>query len=123
LFDGNIKGSNEMATAPTGKVTRGNGTKAKPEDLEAEIARLREDVARLSAQLSATGQHSYSAAKRAATEGAEQLRVKGEAAMENIRTNASDLEKQVSEAVREKPISSLAIAVGIGYFLALLSRR
>lgn len=113
-----------MATASTAKAARsGNGTKAKPEDLEAEIARLREDVARLTEQLAATGQHSYAAAKRAATEGAEQLRVKGEAAVESIRANATDLEKQVSDAVREKPISSLAIAVGIGYFLALLSRR
>ncbi|TYR34922.1 DUF883 family protein [Mesorhizobium microcysteis] len=111
-----------MATAP--RATRsGNGTKANPEDLEAEIARLREDVARLADQLSKTGEHSYSAARRAAAEGAEQLRVKGEAAVESIRANANDIEAQVTDAVREKPITSLAIAVGVGYFLALLSRR
>lgn len=111
-----------MATAS--RATRSsNGTKANPEDLEAEIARLREDVARLAEQLSKTGEHSYSAARRAAAEGAEQLRVKGEAAVETIRANATDIEAQVTDAVREKPITSLAIAVGVGYFLALLSRR
>ena len=113
-----------MATAPTGKSARGgNGAKTAPEDLEAEIARLREDVARLTEQLGRTGEHSIAAAKRAAAEGAEQLRVKGEAAVEALRTNAGDIEQRVTEAVREKPITSLAVAAGIGFFLALLSRR
>ena len=48
-----------MATAPraaSGRTSRrGNGGKATPEDLEAEIARLREDVARLAEQLARTG--------------------------------------------------------------------
>lgn len=112
-----------MATAAAGKAKTGNGTKATPEDLEAEIARLREDVARLTEQLARTGEHSIAAAKRAASEGAEQLRAKGEAAVEALRSNADDIEKQVTDAVREKPITALAIAAGIGYFFALLSRR
>ena len=113
-----------MATASTGKAARaGNGAKATPEDLEAEIARLREDVARLAEQLGRTGEHSIAAAKRAASEGAEQLRARSEAAVETLKANASDLEQQISDAVRQKPVTSLAIAAGIGYFLALLSRR
>ena len=110
------------ASARTGK-SGGNGAKSTPEDLEAEIARLREDVSKLTALITATGEHSYSAARRAASEGAEQLRAKGEAAVSSLRTNADDLERQLADAVREKPISSLAIAAGVGFFLALLSRR
>jgi ElaB/YqjD/DUF883 family membrane-anchored ribosome-binding protein len=109
-----------MATAPTAKTAR---TPKSPEDLEAEIARLRDDVAKLTKQLQATGEHSYATAKRAATEGAEQLRVRGEAAMDTVRSSANDMEQQLTEAVREKPITSLAMAVGVGFFLALLSRR
>lgn len=112
-----------MATAAAGKTRAGNGTKATPEDMEAEIARLRADVTRLAEQLARTGEHSVSAAKRAASEGAEQLRAKGEAAVEALRSNADDIEKQVTDAVREKPLTALAIAAGVGYFLALLSRR
>lgn len=115
-----------MATAPraaSGRTSRrGNRTKATPEDLEAEIARLREDVARLAEQLARTGEHSYSAAMRAASEGAEQIRATGEAAVDALRSNASDIEKQVTDAVREKPITALAIATGIGYLLAVLRR-
>jgi ElaB/YqjD/DUF883 family membrane-anchored ribosome-binding protein len=110
-----------MATAPraaAGKI----GGNVNPEDLEAEIARLREDVANLAAQLARTGEHSYAAAMRAASEGAEQIRVKGEAAVDALKSNASDIEQQISEAVRERPITTLAIAAGIGYFLAVLRR-
>lgn len=113
-----------MATPPgrTGRTT--NDAKEKsPQDLEAEIARLREDVLRLSKQLAATGEHSLSTVKRAANEGAEQLRATGEAAVGAIRANAGDIEHQLSEAVREKPITALALAAGVGFFFALLTRR
>lgn len=113
-----------MATAASGKTAKtGNGAKATPEDMEAEIARLREDIARLTEQLARTGEHGYAAARRAAGEGVEQLRVKGEAAVDALRSNVSDVERQVVDAVREKPLTALAIAAGVGYFLALLSRR
>ncbi len=114
-----------MATAPSGRAGKAvNGPKdGTPADLEAEIARLKEDINRLTSQLSATGEHSVSAAKRAASEGAEQVRIKGEAAMDALKTNADDMERQLTEAVREKPITALAIAAGVGFFFALLTRR
>lgn len=111
-----------MATAPAGKGNKDDAT-TDPTALELEIARLREDVARLSEQLARTGEHTVSAARRAANEGAEQLRVKGEAAVDALKSNASDMERQVTDAVREKPLTSLAIAAGVGFFFALLSRR
>ena len=118
-----------MATAPSGKAGK-DEAKTIPADLEAELARLREDVASLAEQLKntgeqigKTGEHTLSAARRAANEGAEQLRVKGEAAVDALKSNAGDVERQVTDAVREKPLTSLAIAAGIGFFFALLSRR
>ena len=92
-------------------------------DIEADIRQLREDIARLTEQMATTGQHSYGAARRAATEGVEQLRAQGEAAVQGLRDNARELEDQLTTTVREKPLTALAIAAGVGYFLALLSRR
>lgn len=113
-----------MATASTGKTgAAGDAAKATPEDLEAELAQLRKDIARLTEQLAVTGEHGYAAARRAAEEGVEQLRVKGEAAVDVLRSNVNDVERQIVDAVREKPFTSLAIAAGIGYLFALLSRR
>lgn len=118
-----------MATAASGKAGKAED-KAIPADLEAELAQLREDVARLTEQLAKTGEqlgrtgeHTLSAARRAATEGAAHLRVKGEEAVDALKSNAGDIERQVTDAVREKPLTSLAIAAGVGFFFALLSRR
>ena len=109
-----------MATAATGKA--GNGAKSVP-DLEADIKQLKADLEKLAKQLAATGEHGYSAARRAAAESAEQLRTQGEAALEGLRSNAKDIEAQIVASVREKPVTSLAIAAGVGFLFALLARR
>lgn len=80
--------------------------------LEADVKQLRKDIDKLVAQLSKTGQHSYGTARKAASVGVDQ-----------IKSQAHDLEAQLVDTVREKPVTALAIAAGVGYFFALLSRR
>jgi ElaB/YqjD/DUF883 family membrane-anchored ribosome-binding protein len=92
-------------------------------ELEADIRQLKADIEKLTTQLAATGQHGFGTAKRAAAEGVEQLRAQGEAAFDSLRGNARDLEEQVLANVREKPLTSLAIAAGVGFLFAVLSRR
>ena len=110
-----------MATAKTVNPAAGTGRTAA--DLDADIRQLRADIEKLARQLATTGQHGYGTARRAAAEGVENLRVQGEAAMDSLRSNARDLEEQVLANVREKPVTSLAIAAGVGFLFALLSRR
>ncbi len=115
-----------MASAPkseNGERAKTGGTERSSADLEADIRQLREDFAKLAQQLSTTGEHGYGAARRAAAGGVDQLRSQGEAVIDDLRSSARDMEEQLTNTVREKPVTSLAIAAGIGYFLALLSRR
>lgn len=106
-----------MATAKPDKEPRS------PQDLEDEIEQLKAEIAKLAKQVQTVGEKSYGTARRAATEGVSQLRAQGEAAIENLRGNASDMEAQLTATVREKPVTSLAIAAGVGFLFALLSRR
>jgi ElaB/YqjD/DUF883 family membrane-anchored ribosome-binding protein len=92
-------------------------------NLEADIRQLKADIEKLTRQLAATGEHGYGAARRAASESVEQLRAQGEAALGTLRGSAQDIEAQVVAHVREKPVTSLAIAAGVGFLFALLSRR
>jgi len=110
-----------MATA-SGKTGKPEG-ESTPLDLEADIAQLKADIERLAAQLRVTGRHSYGAARRMAAEGKERAWTEGEAAIESLRSTAGDLERQVVDTVREKPVTALAIAAGVGFLIALLSRR
>ena len=109
-----------MANAATAKA--GNEMRS-VSDLEADIKLLRADIEKLTEQLQRTGEHGIGAARRAAAQGAEQLRAKGEETVESLRQNARDFEAQITENVREKPISSLAIAAGVGFLFALIARR
>lgn len=108
-----------MATAP-GKTANESRTNS---DLEADIRQLKADIDKLTKQLAKTGEHGYGTARRAATEGVEQLRAQGEAAFDSLRGNARDIEAQMVASVREKPVTSLAIAAGVGFLFALLARR
>ena len=91
--------------------------------LEADIRQLRADIEILTRHLGQTGQHGYGTAKQAASAGVEQLKAHGEAAIDSLRGSARDLEDQIVANVREKPITSLAIAAGVGFLFAILSRR
>jgi ElaB/YqjD/DUF883 family membrane-anchored ribosome-binding protein len=108
-----------MATA-AGKTATEDRANA---ELESDIRQLKADIEMLTKQLARTGEHGYGAARRVATEGVEQLRVQGEAAFETLRGNARDIEAQLLANVREKPVTSLAIAAGAGFLFALLARR
>ncbi|TIN30611.1 MAG: DUF883 domain-containing protein [Mesorhizobium sp.] len=108
-----------MATA-AGKTASDARTNS---DLEADIRQLKADIDKLTKQLAKTGEHGYGTARRAATEGVEQLRAQGEAAFDSLRSNAKDIEAQMMASVREKPVTSLAIAAGVGFLFALIARR
>lgn len=92
-------------------------------DLEADIRQLKADIDKLTKQLAKTGEHGYGTARRAAAEGVEHLRAQGEAAFDSLRGNARDIEAQIVANVREKPVTSLAIAAGVGFLFALIARR
>ena len=109
-----------MATAATGK---SGGEAREAADLEADIRELKAEIEKLAKQMAATGERGYGTARRAAAFGAEQLRAQGEAKLEELRANARDIEEQVLAHVREKPMTSLAIAAGVGFLFALIARR
>jgi ElaB/YqjD/DUF883 family membrane-anchored ribosome-binding protein len=109
-----------MATATPGK--SGNGAKDIA-DLEADIKQLKADLEKLVKQMQQTGEHGYGTARRAAAFGADQLKAQGEAKLEELRAGAEAIEEQVLTSVREKPLTSLAIAAGVGFLFALIARR
>jgi ElaB/YqjD/DUF883 family membrane-anchored ribosome-binding protein len=96
---------------------------ASREEFEEQIAILKEELELLKAQLSRPSERSAAAARKAAVSGAENLREHGEAAIEDLRANARDVGAQLTATVREKPITSLALAAGVGFLFALIARR
>jgi ElaB/YqjD/DUF883 family membrane-anchored ribosome-binding protein len=100
-----------------------SAAKETAQDLASDVAKLREDITRLANEIAALGRQSVNTAKRAAAEGVDQLRAQGEAGVDGLRANAQDAQEQLVQTVREKPITSLAVAAGIGFLFALMTRR
>lgn len=85
---------------------------AAPESaLEADLAALRDDVARLTETLHALLADGAATAKNAAREGADAARAKVEGAAEDL-----------SDAIVENPLTSVLIALGVGYVVGALGR-
>jgi ElaB/YqjD/DUF883 family membrane-anchored ribosome-binding protein len=91
----------ELKTASIQSAAARLETEAAAEDLSAQIAALREDLAKLSESVVAIGQ----GAKSVVTE---------EAALVTAR---------VRDKVREEPLFALAVTAGVAYVVGLLSRR
>lgn len=108
-----------MAATTGSKSTASDNT----EDLKAEITKLRQELSDLAKHVSTIGDKSARTARQAAGKKAEELRAQGEAAFGELRESALDYEKQLTDTVRKKPVTALAIAAGVGFVFALMARR
>ncbi|EKF18812.1 DUF883 family protein [Nitratireductor pacificus] len=112
-----------MATTATKAARTQKTDEVSGRDLENDVRQLRADMAQLMTHLKEMGGQSGSAARKAAVDGIDQLREQGEAAMQNVKDSAQDMERQLAQTIRERPITSLALAVGAGFLIALATRR
>ncbi|MDR6433970.1 DNA gyrase subunit B [Brucella pseudogrignonensis] len=110
-------------TAKIGKEIEEALTDSTTEDLQAQVEQLKEDIAAIAATLTNLGSQTVRDAKRTAKDTYRSAYVQGEDVVDDLKNKAQDVEAQLTETIRARPIASLATAVGVGYLLALLSRR
>ena len=92
-------------------------------DLHAQIAALKDDIAKISATLGKIGKDTAKDARRSAASSFASARLRGEETFDDLRSQARELEDQLTETVRENPLTTIAVAAGIGFLLALIARR
>jgi ElaB/YqjD/DUF883 family membrane-anchored ribosome-binding protein len=98
-------------------------TDSTTEDLQAQVEQLKEDIAAIAATLANLGTQTVRDAKRTAKETYKSAYHQSEDVVGDLKNKAQDVEAQLTETIRERPIASIATALGVGYLLALLSRR
>lgn len=87
-------------------------------ELEAQIAKLREDVAGVAEALKAVAAERADGAKSKAYALRDDVLKSGERYVQQAQDAASDLEEQLSERVRAEPIKAVIIAAAVGYLYA-----
>jgi ElaB/YqjD/DUF883 family membrane-anchored ribosome-binding protein len=92
------------------------------ETLEAQMARLRQDLQGVTDAMKTLAAHQTEGAKRQAFALRDDVRDRGERYVRQAQEAASEFEEQISERVRAEPIKSVLIAAAVGYVYARLFR-
>lgn len=93
------------------------------EELQAQIAQLKQDIASLAATLSDIGSQKINQARQSASENYQDIYEQGENAIHALKNQACSLEEQVTDYVRERPLTTLALAAAAGYLFSAITRR
>jgi ElaB/YqjD/DUF883 family membrane-anchored ribosome-binding protein len=96
---------------------------AKEAQLEDQIAQLQADLKGIASTLAKLTNSKVSEVRDVATSEARHLQRQGQNVIEDVQDQAGALEQQLKDTIREKPLTAVASAIGIGFVLALLSRR
>lgn len=107
-----------MSNTTSNEFSTGASTGADRAELEAQISKLREDVAGVTETLKTMATSRAENAKQQAY----QLRDEGERYFRQAQESVSEFEEEVSERVRAEPIKSILIAAAVGYVYARLFR-
>jgi ElaB/YqjD/DUF883 family membrane-anchored ribosome-binding protein len=96
-------------------------------DLRADLQALRADVARLAQQIAdifaAKGTRVWSRARSRVDEALSDAEGKGRDAVDAVREGADNVIDAVDQSLKERPYTTLALAVGIGFLFGATWRR
>ena len=102
--------------------TRRSASRAKADDLEAQVEQLQADIKSITHTLGRLGNSAVGEVRGAAKSRAADLRGKGEEMLESAQDEFNAFEKQIKDTIREKPLTAVAGALALGFILAVLTR-
>ncbi|MBS3847384.1 DUF883 family protein [Devosia sp. J2-20] len=98
-------------------------TKPREDQLEDQIAQLQADLKAIAATLTKLSTDKVNEARDTAKDEARNMQRQGQHVIDEVQDQAGAMEQQLKDTIREKPLTAVASAIGIGYILALLSRH
>lgn len=114
-----------MANTATAKSAT-NGSESNKSDraeLEAQIERIKSDIAELSSTLSTIGRRRLRDAKSDADRRVADMTGAGEQMLDDLRLQVTALEKDLRRTVHDRPLQTLGLAAAFGFLCAMMMRR
>jgi len=121
-MDNNSDLAPEAEPAVEAEISRA-AAKARETQLESQVGQLQEDLKAIAATLARLTSDKVSEVRDVAKSEARHLQRQGQHVVDDVQNQASAMEQQLKDTIREKPFTAVASAIGIGFVLALLSRR
>lgn len=115
----------EMAPSRTRRSGAGSPSsnrRVKEDSLEEQIARLQEDIKGIASSIAGMAEDKITDARGMAKRETENLVRGGQHAVEGVTDEFGHLEKQLKDAIRDKPLTAVAGAVALGFLLAIVTR-
>lgn len=98
-------------------------SKPREEHLEDQITQLQSDLKAIAATLSKLSSDKVNEATDTAKGEIRHIQRQGQHVIDDVQDQAGAIEQQLKDTIREKPLTAVASAIGIGFILALLSRH
>jgi ElaB/YqjD/DUF883 family membrane-anchored ribosome-binding protein len=102
--------------------TRRTASRAKSDDLEAQVTKLQDDIKSIAQTLTRMGENKVGEVRGMAKNRAAELRGKGEEMIESAQDEFNAFEKQIKDTIREKPLTAVAGALALGFLIAVITR-
>ncbi|MGV3650096.1 MAG: DUF883 family protein [Devosia sp.] len=96
--------------------------RAREEQLEEQVARLQSDLKSIAETLTRMGESKVEQAHGAARREVRHLVNNGQKAVDSVQDEFSQVERQLKDTIRQKPLTAVAGALAVGFVLALLTR-
>lgn len=93
------------------------------ETLEAQVSQLQADIKAIGASLAKLSDQKVAQARSTAKTQYRSLVRSGQSVVDDLGEQVEAYEGQLVEAIREKPLTAVAGAIGVGFLIAVLSRR
>jgi len=102
--------------------SRASAAAAREDDLSAQVQQLQNDLKTIASTLAGMAEDKVGEARSVAKREARHLANAGQQAVEDAQDEFGQLEKQIKDTIREKPLTAVAGAIALGFILAVVSR-
>jgi len=108
------------AAARTAAASRRASTRE--EDLSAEIRQLQNDIKAIASTVAGLAEEKVDDARSAAKREARNIARTGQQAIDDMQDEFGQLERQLKDTIRDKPLTAVAGAIALGFILAVVTR-
>jgi len=97
-------------------------SQSREDELSAQVQQLQTDLKSIAATLASLAEDKVNDAQKLAKREVKNLARTGQSAVEDVQDEFGQLEKQIKDTIREKPLTAVAGAIALGFVLAVVSR-
>jgi hypothetical protein len=115
-------GSRRTAAARAAAAAAAAPGRSREDELSAQISQLQTDMKAIAQTLAGLAEEKVSEAQSVAKREARNIARSGQQAVEDVQDEFGQLERQIKDTIREKPLTAVAGAIALGYILAVVSR-